>query len=226
MKCNSWKEFQTLCSNPADFINDLKEFPLLIDEGKVPRKNIENVRKVQIAMGSDATPESLKAKSAAASSMCRWLNNICAYYVLAAPATVADIKTPAGRKAESDNNGRRMVNNLSKADLVELKSFAAPPATVKMVLTVVGLLLDNEEKDWKGCKLMLTDVTFLKRLLAFDSEQVTPSALARAKVLTAEPGFDIRVVKRQSMCGEGLALWVLDVLEQSGNNGGGDGKGL
>jgi len=213
----SWKGFQKVCGNPSNFLNELKEFPSAIDAGKVPRKNIEKVRQVMIIMGADFSHDVLKGKSMAAAGLCTWLQNICAYYTLAAPAEV-----PAAPATTRSATPREVQNGfISKADITELKAVSRPPRGIVMVLEVVGLLVEGREEkmEWAECKRMLGDVTFLNQLLTFDIHAVPPASLAKAKTLVSEPSFNIEDLTRQSKAAAGLAKWVLHVLEKSGKGG-------
>jgi len=177
-----------------------------------PRKNIENARKVQLVMGADFSREYFMKKSLAAGEMVTWVRNISAYYVLAAPPA-----PPAPPTSEQQVEKTRFT--LAKGDIVELKAAHKPPAGVIQVLAVVGLLLNGVKMDWKGCKSMLADPVLVQRMIEIDVKQVPPSALAEARRLAAEPGFNVRSIKAHSCAAAGVAEWVLDVLEESKNDG-------
>ena len=87
-----------------------------------------------------------------------------------------------------------------------------------MVLGLVHLLLENEEKDFNASKHMLGDSKFLTRLKIFDPSTVTPETKAKlAKALESSAvcaeggGPDPGVVKKKSMAAEHLFIWVLAI---------------
>eukprot|EP00929_Paragymnodinium_shiwhaense_P005482 TRINITY_DN10755_c0_g1_i1.p1 TRINITY_DN10755_c0_g1~~TRINITY_DN10755_c0_g1_i1.p1 ORF type:complete len:726 (-),score=153.40 TRINITY_DN10755_c0_g1_i1:521-2635(-) len=86
MDQNDWKTFQKLAANPTKMINYLSSFKELIDMGKIPRENIEKVRKIQMSMPEDLDESSMRCRSAAAAGLCAWLRHMLAYYDLAQPA--------------------------------------------------------------------------------------------------------------------------------------------
>ena len=76
---NSWKASQKLMSNPDRFLENLKSYKGLIDEGKVDKTiNIDAARPLTLA--ADFTVESMTKKSRAAAGLCEWVLNILMYY--------------------------------------------------------------------------------------------------------------------------------------------------
>jgi dynein heavy chain len=55
------------------------------------------------------------------------------------------------------------LKKLNKADITEIKSFASPSDTVRMVLEGVCILL-GEKGDWDNAKKAMTDMGFLDKL--------------------------------------------------------------
>ena len=74
----SWKASQKIMSNPDRFLENLKSYKPLIDEGKIPKANIEMAR--PLTLESDFTVESMTKKSKAAAGLCEWVINIIMYY--------------------------------------------------------------------------------------------------------------------------------------------------
>jgi len=222
VKRDDWKEGKKLLGNPGQLIKELNEFPALIDAGKVPRRNIQNARKIQLAMGPEFS-DTLKKKSMAAGCLWVWVQNICAYYAIAAPPAppAAPAEPPMTTTVEDNAPAPPAASRfLSKADIVELKSVNCPPDAVKDVLAVVGLLLNGKENmDWGSCKRMLADGRFLQKLCELDIHRIPKESLAEAKVLATEAGIGVKSLASQSKAVVGLAMWVQDVLQKTSSGG-------
>ena len=73
------------------------------------------------------------------------------------------------------------LNTVRKSDIVELKSFAAPPQAVKEVLTCIAVLLGQQDVSWRAIKKMLGDSNFLNMLVTLDQNSITPQQAETAK---------------------------------------------
>ena len=77
MKNRGWKAAKSMMQD-ASFIDDLQALKGLIDDSKLPAKNVEDARLYLAAEHMD--PSIMGAKSLAASCLCDFLRNIVAYY--------------------------------------------------------------------------------------------------------------------------------------------------
>lgn len=89
------------------------EFPTAIDAGTVPRQNIQNARKVLIALGGEDRVAHLKKASCAAAGMCTWAANICAYYP--SPRRLSHQTLQLLRLAQSGKANRKLGRTSSSA---------------------------------------------------------------------------------------------------------------
>eukprot|EP00933_Yihiella_yeosuensis_P031441 TRINITY_DN24_c0_g1_i1.p1 TRINITY_DN24_c0_g1~~TRINITY_DN24_c0_g1_i1.p1 ORF type:complete len:772 (+),score=147.93 TRINITY_DN24_c0_g1_i1:84-2399(+) len=211
----SWRGVQRFFSTPEAAIQNLKDFPDFIQMGRVPQKNIEKVRKIIRNAGPNFTPECLQQKSAVAVNLCSWVLNAVAYYDRVASQCCqqnqdqhpACIHEPGPALESTDLK-------ISRHDITELKSLSKPPQIVKELLVAVSILLGGEEKlDWRGCKMMVADVQFLKKLVSLNVANIPPRCLIQAKAMVQLHSLNPGNVRRISAAAAGLAAWVLQVLE-------------
>jgi len=78
IKDPSWKGALKMMSNPEKFLENLKAFKGVIDQGTLPKQNIENARPLTTA--EDFNVESMTKKSKAAAGLCEWVLNIIMYF--------------------------------------------------------------------------------------------------------------------------------------------------
>ena len=116
-----------------------------------------------------------------------------------APALPTDLETAA-----------QGLNSVSKADIVELKSFAAPPHAVKLVMEAVCILMGCAPT-WAESKKLLDDGHFLWALKTFDTDNVSPARLRKLRKYVSMPQLHPDAVCKVSRAAHGLMRWVLAV---------------
>lgn len=77
LKEKSWKGATKMMANPEKFLQTLKDFKTLIDEGRVPEQNFKNVEPL-LAL-PHFNREAIQKKSTAAAGLAEWVVNICLY---------------------------------------------------------------------------------------------------------------------------------------------------
>ena len=100
------------------------------------------------------------------------------------------------------------MDSVSKADLVELKSFAAPPHAVKLVMEAVCILMGCAPT-WVQSKKLLDDTSFLHTLKTFDKDNVSPAQLRKLRKYVSMPQLHPDAVCKVSRAAHGLMKWVL-----------------
>lgn len=95
---------------------------------------------------------------------------------------------------------------LNKSDISEIRTFNNPPPIVAMVLEAVCLLLE-EKTDWGSIKAVMTDIDFLGRLMALDTEKMKDSTIKKLKVLINKPEFEPESIGHKSLACKSLAMW-------------------
>jgi dynein heavy chain len=120
----TWQGALKMINAPERFLENLKEYKGVINEGRVPQQNVENARKIKNSMGDTFTYEGMAKKSGAAAGLCTFIINILIYYDV---VTTVEPKRQALREAEeklanamaSKQNAEERVATL-KAKLAEL----------------------------------------------------------------------------------------------------------
>eukprot|EP01018_Ginkgo_biloba_P018809 Gb_18326 [translate_table: standard] len=79
------------------------------------------------------------------------------------------------------------LNSLNKNDITEIKSFAKPPP---LVLLIMG------------------DVGFIKRLLEYNKDAITPAIQKKLAKYIENPSFLPEIVQKQSNAATSLCMWV------------------
>uniref|UniRef100_A0A1B6CU24 AAA+ ATPase domain-containing protein n=1 Tax=Clastoptera arizonana TaxID=38151 RepID=A0A1B6CU24_9HEMI len=96
---------------------------------------------------------------------------------------------------------------LNKNDINELRVFNKPPHLVKFVMEAVCLLL-GAKSDWASAKILLGDISFLKRLQDYDKDHIPDSLLKKLKEFIDHPEFRPELVANQSKVCKSLCTWV------------------
>lgn len=74
------------------------------------------------------------------------------------------------------------VEKIDKNSLIEMKSFAAPPRAVQLVMEAVCNLLGKKQTDWASAKVLLLDLKgFIESLVDFDKDNIPEKRLAILK---------------------------------------------
>ena len=100
--------------------------------------------------------------------------------------------------------------NISKGDLVELKSLANPPVAVKNTLSVV-MILFNEKTDWRDIqKAMANPWEFLRKIANYDVNNMPDKILKKAREALKE--LEIDQVKKVSAAAVGILKEVMAIV--------------
>ena len=65
------------------------------------------------------------------------------------------------------------VKSIKKQNLVEIRSMGNPPATVKMALESVCLMLGENTTDWKSIRGVIIKDGFINSIVNFSTEDIT-----------------------------------------------------
>ena len=108
----------------------------------------------------------------------------------------------------------------NKDEINQVRSYAAPPGAVKIVLEAVALLLGDykgdKEYEWKQAKLMLQDLGgFIERVMKLDKDNLPEQRLVRLKKYLGMKDFDPKVVGEKSSAVKPLCVWVRAVYTYS-----------
>jgi len=223
VKDASWKSCQKFFSDPAATLRKLQALQEGIHKGRVPRRNVGRVRRIQVNMGIAFSAEAMRAKSAAAASLCKWLMSVVAYYDVSAPhrlePTAAATGEDAGQHGALPASSVIASGLLDKRDLVELKSLAKPPQPVMIVCVCVCVLrpLGCEEVDagWAGAKAMLGNPRLLQALLDYRKDEVTEEQRMKVQDLlnNEKQSFEGENMLQISKAAYGLLQWVRAIVD-------------
>ena len=102
------------------------------------------------------------------------------------------------------------VQKLEKNDIVELKSFTAPPPAVVMTMEPVMMLLGHA-KDWKTAKAVMGDATkFLAELKGYDVKTMKERTIQQIrKDYFRKENFNASYVGDRSKPAGALCTWLL-----------------
>jgi len=112
------------------------------------------------------------------------------------------------------------MSQLSKADIVEVKSLCKPPAGVCLTMEVICIMMEvppvklkNGGLDyWEPAQKLLGDMCFLERVSAL-RDHVPASVLDAVTPYMSREDFTPDCIKKQSKACEGLCLWAREVYK-------------
>jgi dynein heavy chain len=130
---------------------------------------------------------------------------------IAEDKVVAEAKLAAALLALED--AAKALQELSKDDITEVKSFAKPHEFVVQVASSVALLQKLPDVSWAACKTIMSDGGFLRSLIEFDKDNISDSAVRAIKKFTANPKFEPAALLTISKAGAGLLKWVVAMLK-------------
>ena len=108
------------------------------------------------------------------------------------------------------------LDNLRKEDITELKSFANPSEPVLNVCMCVQHLKPTGKEDlnagWKGCKQMLGDDGFLKKMKNYEKDKIKDKWVSAIKKYTKSKGFTPEAMRAKSRAAAGMLQWVFAIV--------------
>lgn len=102
-----------------------------------------------------------------------------------------------------------ILESLDKKDIVEMKSFNAPPPAVRTVMEAVCVLL-NETADWPTAKRLLGSdkPNFIQLLQQYEKDSIDPAVLRKLVRYTTSPTMSVESMKKVSVAAAGICMWV------------------
>ena len=109
------------------------------------------------------------------------------------------------------------MEQLKKADIVELLAFRQPPASVIKVFEGLIILLSPSESssDWYQIHKWLArhQMQLLSMMLNYDRNQMTDEQLTRLNAILAEESCQPERVRKCSLAAYGLSMWLRAVTQ-------------
>merc|ERR1739836_56716 len=106
------------------------------------------------------------------------------------------------------------MDKVTKADILELKSFANPPKYVKFVIDALSILFDNTE-DWTSQRKLLSDPNFINHMKNYDIKNVDSKKLAKLKPIIECRDMSVAFIMKSSKAAASLFEWVLHIYNQA-----------
>lgn len=114
------------------------------------------------------------------------------------------------------------LNNLSKQDVIEVRSMQRPPDGVKLVMETVCILkgikpkkIDGDKPGkkiddyWEPGRALLADpAKFVDSLINFDKENIQESVIQKLKPYIDNPDFEVSVIARVSKAATSICAWA------------------
>jgi len=80
LKDSSWKASRNMMKDPSKFLADLRGFKTLVENGRVPARNVDAACRIRDSMGEDFSFDAVKVKSFPAANLTAWVLNIIHYH--------------------------------------------------------------------------------------------------------------------------------------------------
>lgn len=112
---------------------------------------------------------------------------------------------------------QRGVQNIKKQHLTEMRSMSNPPATVKMAMESVCILLGYQVSTWRDVQLIVRKDDFIASIVSYDNDsQLTPEMRNyMEEVYLSRSDYNYETIYRASKACGPLLQWVVAQLKYS-----------
>ncbi|XP_041980502.1 dynein heavy chain, cytoplasmic isoform X3 [Aricia agestis] len=107
------------------------------------------------------------------------------------------------------------VKSIKKQHLVEVRAMGNPPATVKVALESICLLLGENATDWKAIRAVIMRENFINSIVSnFSTEDITDDVREKMKSrYLSNPDYNFEKVNRASMACGPMVKWAIAQIE-------------
>ncbi|KAK8882498.1 Cytoplasmic dynein 2 heavy chain 1 [Tritrichomonas musculus] len=104
----------------------------------------------------------------------------------------------------------RLVGQIRRDQLAEVRGFAKPPPAIADVMQGVLLMLGEEDSTWPGIKKIIAQDGFTKRIITFDVNKMSKETITKVNKLITQKAssYDPDTIKKASQAVAPLAAWV------------------
>jgi len=107
------------------------------------------------------------------------------------------------------NRAIAALDTLKEADISEMKNYKDPPADLVMVLDGVALLKGLPSGFDNHKKMIAQPKKFIAELKSFDKNNMKEKTLTKLKKIIKNPNFTPANIRKKSVAGESICMWVL-----------------
>jgi hypothetical protein len=111
------------------------------------------------------------------------------------------------------------VQSLSSRDFAEVKAMIHPPQGIVLVVVAMCIILGqpiNESLDleaiWRSGKKIMSDVSFLTRLVTTALDGLSSAVIERLQRVTSDPNFDPAVLQRASKAAKSICTFIRSIV--------------
>lgn len=113
-------------------------------------------------------------------------------------------------------NAQRGVQNIKKQHLTEIRSMYNPPATVKMTMELVCILIGYDVSSWKDVQLVVRKDDFITNIVSYDNSQLTADVRQHMEqTYLSRSDYNVESANRASKACGPLLQWVQAQLQYS-----------
>ncbi|XP_065449670.1 cytoplasmic dynein 1 heavy chain 1-like isoform X1 [Chrysemys picta bellii] len=107
-------------------------------------------------------------------------------------------------------DAQNAVSSIRKQHLVEVRAMANPPASVKLALESICLLLGEETNDWKKIRPVILRDNFISSIVNFNTEDLSDSIREKMKKnFMSNPSYNYEIINRASLACGPLVKWAI-----------------
>ncbi|XP_068162278.1 dynein axonemal heavy chain 10 [Antennarius striatus] len=107
---------------------------------------------------------------------------------------------------------RKVVDQLDKADVTEIRFFSKPPKQVQLVCECVLVLRGYKEISWASAKAMMSEANFLVSLKAMDCDAIKDNQVKTVRAFIKKLNTTVEEMQSISKAGAGMLKFVVAVL--------------
>ena len=101
----------------------------------------------------------------------------------------------------------------TRKDMMQIRSMANPPLSLKKAFEAVLSLLGERDVGWAAAKKLMSDPNFIKRLVDFDKDNISATSAETVAAYVSDEGFTPEVMERYSRTAAVMCSWVRAIMK-------------